>query len=106
MTDKVTFIQDTMDETIKWVKDLDKLRNLNTLGSKKVDIVKLPQFSGRAEEDFVFFKKKMEKGFLTNRIPTCDQVEKLRESLREPARLMVPEDTDTIEAAWELLQSA
>ena len=103
---KVSSTQELMDKTIKWVKELDKARNLNSLGGRKTDAVKLPQFSGRAEEDYVTFKKKMEKGFLTNRIPTDDQVEKLRENLREPAKLIVAEDTDSIETAWELLQSA
>ena len=76
---KVNSAQEMMDKTIRWVKELDKSRNLNTLGAKKVEAVKLPQFSGRADEDLVNFKKRMEKGFVTNRIPTDDQVEKLRE---------------------------
>ena len=103
---KVNTTQELMDKTIKWVKELDKARNLQSLGADKIDTVKLPLFSGREYEDFVTFKKKMEKGFVSNRIPTDDQVEKLRECLNEAAKLMVPENTISIEEAWNLLQSA
>ena len=103
---KMSKTKEKMEKSIKWVKELDIARNLNSLGSRKVDSVKLPQFSGRSEEDFITFRKKMEKGFVTNRIPTIDQVDKLRENLREPAKLLVPEDTKSIDTAWELLQSA
>ena len=43
---------------------------------------------------------------MSNNIPTDDQVEKLRENLLDAARIIVPENTESIERAWELLQSA
>ena len=52
-----------MDNSIKQVQFLDSSRNLNSLGTRKVELVKLPQFSGKSGEDFVTFKKKMEKAF-------------------------------------------
>ena len=52
------------------------------------------------------FKRKTEKAFNSNRVPTDDQVEKLREYLRDGARLVVPEDTVDIERAWDNLETA
>ena len=47
----------------------------------------------------------MEKAFSSNGVPTDDQVEKLRENLRDGARLVVPEGTVDIERAWSLLET-
>ena len=104
-----TRVDDTvklLDRTIKQIKELDSVRNLNSLSAKKTDFVKLPKYGGKPDEDFIVFKKKMEKGFVSNNIPTDDQVEKLRENLLDAAKIIVPENTDTIERAWDLLQAA
>ena len=102
----MTKTEKCMDNSIKQVQYLDSSRNLNTLGTKRVELVKLPQFSGKSGEDFVTFKKKMEKAFSSNRIPTDDQVEKLCENLRDGAKLVVPDGTDDVERAWDILQAA
>ena len=48
----------------------------------------------------------MEKAFISNCIPTDDQVDKLRENLRDGAKLVVPEGMDDIDIAWEVLEAA
>ena len=106
MKTRVDDTEKLLDRTIKQIKELDSARNLNSLSAKKTDFVRLPKFNGKPDEDFVVFKKKMEKGFVSNNIPTDDQVEKLRENLLEAAKIIVPENTETIERAWDLLQAA
>ena len=106
MKQLVTSTQKVMDNSIRQVQHLDKARNLNSLGTRKTEPVKFSQFSGRPGDDFVTFKRKVEKAFSSNRVPTDDQVEKLRENLRDGAKLVVPEDTENIERAWELLGTA
>ena len=85
---------------------MDSSRNLNSLGTRKSELVKFPLFSGKSGEDFITFKRKVEKAFSSNRVPTDDQVEKLRENLKDGAKLVVPEDTVDIERAWELMEAA
>ena len=106
MKQKVTSAQKLMDNSIRIVKELDESRNLNSLGTRRSEHVKFPQFSGKVGEDFVTFKRKVEKAFNSNGVPTDDQVEKLRENLRDGAKLVVPEGTTNIERAWELLEVA
>ena len=88
-----------MDNSINQVQLLDTSRNLNSLGARKVELVELPQFSGKVGEDFVTFRRKMEKAFISNRIATDDQVQKLRENLFGGAKLIVPEGMDDIDSA-------
>ena len=102
----MTMTEKCMDNSIRQVQYLDSSRNLNTLGTRRAELVKLPQFSGKSGEDFLTFKKKMEKAFSSNRIPTDDQVEKLCENLRDGAKLVVPDGTDDVERAWDILQAA
>ena len=106
MSQLIARTEKLMDNSIKQVKFLDSSRNLNSLGTRKVDLVKLPQFAGKSGEDFVTFRKKMEKAFISNRISTDDQVEKLRENLRDGAKLVVPEGMDDIDTAWDVLEAA
>ena len=101
MKQLVAKTQKLMDSSIKQVNQLDESRNLNSLGTRRSEHVKFPQFFGKQGEDFVTFKRKVEKAFSSNGIPTDDQVEKLRENLREGAILVVPEGTVDIEIAWE-----
>ena len=62
-----------LEKTVKQIRSLDSARNLNSLATRKSDLVKLPKFQGKNDEDFIMFKKKMEKGFVSNNIPTDDQ---------------------------------
>ena len=106
MLQAVANAEKLMDNSINQVKTLDTSRNLNSLGTRKVELVKLPQFSGKIGEDFVTFRKKMEKAFSSNRIATDDQVQKLRENLKDGAKLIVPEGMDDIDSAWDVLEAA
>ena len=106
MLQTVTSAEKLMDNSINQVQLLDTSRNLNSLGTRKVELVKLPQFSGKVGEDFVTFRRKMEKAFISNRIATDDQVQKLRENLFGGAKLIVPEGMDDIDSAWEVLEAA
>ena len=106
MKQLVTRTQKLMDSSIKQVKMLDESRNLNSLGTRRSEHVKFPQFSGKVGEDFVTFQRKVVKAFSSNGVPTDDQVEKLRENLRDGAKLVVPEGTTDIDRAWEILEAA
>ena len=74
----VSNTQELMDKSIKQVKQLDESRNLNSLGARWSEQIKFPQFHGKDGDDFVTFKRKVEKAFSSNGVPTDDQVEKLR----------------------------
>ena len=106
MKTRVSDTEKLLDKTIKRIKEIDSARNLKSLASRKADVVKLPKFYGKPEEDFVVFKKKMEKGFQSNNIPTDDQGEKLCENLFDSAQMIVPENAESIERAWDLLRAA
>ena len=54
----------------------------------------------------MYFQNKFEKAVVANRIPKCDQLDKLKEILRGKAKSQVPVKTDSLERAWELLESA
>ena len=66
--------RELMDNTIKHVQYLDTSRNLSSLGTRKSELIKFPEFSGKAGEDFVTFKRQTEKAFNSNRVPTDEQV--------------------------------
>ena len=93
----VKMLETNVDSNIRCLKKMDEVRNLFTLGARKIDKAKLPQFSGKPHEDFIVFKTKMEKGFVANRIPLHDQVEKLRENLKDAAKRYIPENIEDID---------
>ena len=102
----VSNTQELMDKSIKQVKQLEESKNLNSLETRRSEQIKFPRFHGKDGDDFVTFKRKVEKAFSSNGVPTDDQVEKLRENLRDGARLVVFEGTVDIERAWSLLETA
>ena len=53
MKTRVSDTEKLLDKTIKRIKELDSARNLNSLASRKADVVKLPKFYGKPKEDFV-----------------------------------------------------
>ena len=52
-------LETNVDSNISCLKKMDEVRNLFTLGARKIDKVKLPQFSGKPHEAFIVFKTKM-----------------------------------------------
>ena len=61
-----------------------------TLDTVKVDMVKLPTFEGRDDEDFAKFKEQVKDAFVQNRTQKKDKLAKLREVLRGHAKALVP----------------
>ena len=70
----------------------------------KGEILKYPTFAGDAGQDFVKFKEKMEYRFKRNQVAKQDHLEKLRENLKGKALRFIPETTEDIDAAWEVLK--
>ena len=95
-----------LDENIKLIREADEEKGLYCDRSKRSTPLQFPLFSGSPGEDFVEFQTKFEKAVEANRIPKSDQLEKLREVLRGKAKAQVPQKTDTVDRAWELLKSA
>ena len=95
-----------LEENIRRVKESDREKGLFSDRKTKQDPVQLPQFSGLNSEDFITFQEKFKKCCITNQIPKSDQVAKLREVLKGNAKKQVPERTDTMDRAWELLKAA
>ena len=95
-----------LERAIKEIKEADEEKGLYTSRKSKSDAVQLPTFGGTPGEDFVIFQEKFKRACVTNQIPRVDQVEKLREVLKGRAKSQVPERTDSMDRAWELLDSA
>ena len=72
---------------------------LFTQDNKKPMTVKFPSFSGASEEDYSKFKEEILKAFVQNRIQKTDQLSKLRECLKNHAKILVPDSTDMIDVA-------
>ena len=86
------------------IKFEDESRCLYSLCKSTTANVKLPTFSGKAEEDFFKFKKEFEKGLRSNKVKRDDQVKKLRENLKDRAKSFIPESMESIEDAWDVLE--
>ena len=94
-------------QSIESIKAEDKSRELYTLNTSKTDVVKLPMFEGRDDEDFAKFKLEIEKAFVKNRVAKCDKLEKLHEVLKGYAKKLVPKSlTGDIDEAWKVLDKA
>ena len=79
----VNNISDEVYNVVKAIED-DK-RDIFSLNAALPDIIKLPIFEGRDDEDSVF-KEKVEKVFIKNRISKADQLPKLKDCLRGKAK--------------------
>ena len=108
--EKMKKYKTVIEETCVEVKGaIDKIeaeetsRKLYTLDPGKTEMCKLPSFAGNPTEDFVKFQKKVEDCFQKNRTSKTDQLDKLREVLKGQAKLLVPESTEDIDKAWEIL---
>ena len=92
---------------IESVKAEDNSRELYTLDTAKADLVQLPTFEGRVDEDFAKFKDEVEDAFIQNRVSKSNKFKKLREVLKGHAKKLVPESlTGSIDEAWEVLDKA
>ena len=105
---EVQDLKEDLDAAILSIENEDNIRALYTLDITPVaDPVKLPKFAGKEGEDFHLFKEEMEKGFIQNRIPTADQLLKLRECLSGAALTLVPKSSvTTIAEAWSVLKKS
>ena len=95
-----------LDAAISAIKEADEAKGIFAERAAKTSPVQLPTFSGLPNEDFIEFQTEFEKGVIENKIPKTDQVKKLLEVLKGKAKAQVPVKTDTLERAWELLNSA
>ena len=94
-----------IDIAVDEITSEDKNRCLFSLSRSKAADVKLPGFSGNKEEDFSKFRKEFEKGLKTNRVRKEDQVKKLRECLKDDAKMIIPDSMEDIYAAWDILKN-
>ena len=95
-----------MDVAVTSIKDADKEKGLYSDRKAKSTPLQIPHFSGSLGEDFVEFQTKFDKAMIANKVPKSDQLDKLREVLKGKAKAQVPEKTDSLDRAWELLKSA
>ena len=95
-----------LDLAVTSIKDADKEKGLYSDRKAKSTPLQIPHFSGSLGEDFVEFQTKFDKAMIANKVPKSDQLDKLREVLRGKAKAQVPEKTDSLDRAWELLKSA
>ena len=95
-----------LDLAVTSIKDTDKEKGLYSDRKAKSTPLQIPHFSGSLGEDFVEFQTKFDKAMIANKVPKSDQLDKLREVLRGKAKAQVPEKTDSLDRAWELLKSA
>ena len=84
----------------------DTEQALFSLEQSKGEILKYPTFAGDAGQDFMKFKEKTEYRFKRNQVAKQDPLEKLRENLKGQALRFIPETTEDIDAAWEVLKDA
>ena len=82
------------------------VRALFSLEQSKGEILKYPTFAGDAGQDLVKFKEKMEYRFKRNHVVKQDQLEKLQENLNGQDLRLLPETTEDIDAALEVLKDA
>ena len=107
MDQALSDFQMQFDRICKAIEKEDDDRALYTLDLAKTDLVKLPTFSGKEDQDFIKFKDEILKGFVTNRVSKADQLAKLRTCLSGHALNLVPQSTVTqIETAWIVLNTA
>ena len=109
--DRMDSYKNVIDSVCEEVKDIvykieseETLRKLYTLTPGKGETCKLPTFAGTPKEDFVKFQKKIEDCFEKNRTSKTDQLDKLCEVLKGQAKMLVPETTEDIDKAWEILE--
>ena len=81
-------------------------RALFSLEQSKEEIPMYPTFAGDAGQDFVKFKERTECRLKRNQVAEQNQLEKLRETLKARACRLIPETTEDIDAAWEILKDA
>ena len=76
---KLVDVEEEVENTIRAVEEQNDARELYSLDEVKVDKIKLPTFSGNADEDYEKFKSDLFKGFAQNRVTQADKLDKLRE---------------------------
>ena len=100
-------VQEKVKATSVEIKQQDESRELYTLDESKSDLVVLPTFEGRMDEDYDRWKELVEKAFVSNRVTKSDKLEKLRKVLKGDALKLVPSSTvTTIDEAFEALKKA
>ena len=103
-----TAVLDAVNEINALIKSLeseDEERGLATLLPRKTDKMKWPILSGKAGENFLKFKETFLKVAKQNMTSRADQLTKLRENLKDFPLTLVPDTTDTIDAAFTRLAS-
>ena len=88
------------------LKEEDSDRGLFTLEPSRTDIIKYPNFSGAASQDYLKFKETMEQRFRENKVRKKEQVAKLRECLSGSALSRVPDGVSSIDEAFKRLSEA
>ena len=102
----VTAVQDAttcIDNLIKDLETEDEDRGLATLLPRKAEKMKWPAFSGNPGENFFKFKEQFFKVAKQNMTSKSDQLTKLRENLKDFPLTLVPDTTESVEAAFTRL---
>ena len=104
---KLVDVEEEVENTIRAVEEQNDARELYSLDEVKVDKIKLPTFSGNADEDYEKFKSDLFKGFAQNRVTQADKLDKLRECLSGEAKRLVPHSiTSNVDDAIKVLDQA
>lgn len=82
----------------------DESRCLYSLSSNKSSEVKMPSFSGIADEDYLKFETEAKEAFRTNKVKRDDQPKKLREVLKGQAKSIIPESLKNIDEIFHILK--
>ena len=92
-----------IDNLIRELETEDEYRGLATLLPRKSEKMKWPSFSGKPGENFFKFKEQFFKVAKQNMTSRSDQLTKLRENLKDFPLTLVPDTTESVEAAFSRL---
>ena len=92
-----------IDTLIKELETEDEDRGLATTLHRKSEKMKWPTFSGKPGENFFKFKEQFNKIARQNMTSRTDQLTKLRENLKDFPLTLVPDTTESVDAAFTRL---
>ena len=101
----VTNLQSRMEMIISDLEYEDRERYLFTMSEAKSVPVKLPEFSGKEEENYQEFEKELRAAFRSNKVVKSEQVKTLRDCLKGNPLSMVSIHLKDIKVALGMLST-
>ena len=101
----VTNLQSELEMVVADIEYEDRERHLFTLSRSKSAPVKLPSYSGEAEENYQEFEKELRAAFRSNSVMKSEQVKVLKDCLKGSPRSMISEGLKDIDNALRMLST-